>query len=78
MIEMSKKMKAALATIADARTGEISGWSVATWLGCKRDPSGIRESLRALVKRGLVSMRRAESGEFPNYLSAMYSINKEG
>jgi hypothetical protein len=80
---MSKKMEAALATIADAKNGEISGWSVATWLGNRSDPSGVRESLRALTNRGLVTMRPMDDPDdefrrqFPDRLKAMYSIKKE-
>jgi hypothetical protein len=80
---MSQKMKDALATIADARNGEISGWSVATWLGMTRHPEGVRESLRALTNRGLVIMRPMDDPadefrkQFPDRLKAMYSIAKK-
>ena len=79
---MSKTMKDALATIADAKAGEISGWSVATWIGKRRDPSGMRESLRGLVNRGLITMRPMDDPNdehrkrFPDRLKAMYSISK--
>jgi hypothetical protein len=79
MIELSPNMKAALATIADAKAGEISGWSVATWLGHKKHPEGISESLRALTNRGLIMMRPMDDPprQFPDRLKAMYSIRKE-
>ena len=81
---LTKTMAAALATIADAKNGEISGWSVATWLEKRSDPTGVRESLRALVNRGLVTMRPMDDPadefrrQFPDRLKAMYSIRKEG
>ena len=75
---MSEKMKAALATIADAKAGEISGWSVAKWLNTSLHPEGVRESLRALTNRGLIVMRPTDdpSRQFPDRLKAMYSIAK--
>lgn len=79
---MSENMKSILATIADARTGEISGWSVATWLLKRRHPEGIREGLRALVNRGLIAMRPMDDPDdefrkrFPDRLRAMYSVIK--
>lgn len=77
---MSEKMKSVLATVADAKNGEISGWSVATWLCMRRHPEGVRESLRALVNRGLIVMRPMDNPNdefrqrFPDRLKAMYSI----
>lgn len=77
---MSEKMKNVLATVADAKNGEISGWSVATWLCMRRHPEGVRESLRALVNRGLIVMRPMDDPNdefrqrFPDRLKAMYSI----
>jgi hypothetical protein len=78
MNEMSEGMKAVLATIADAKAGEISGWSVATWLGMRFAPEGVRERLRGLVNRGLVTMRPMDDPprQFPDRLKAMYSIKK--
>ena len=85
---MSKNMQDILATIADARNGEISGWSIARWLNKRefpnksRYPEGVREGLRALVNRGLITMRPMDdpkddwSKAFPNRLTAMYSIAK--
>ena len=79
---MSDNMRAVLATIAVARYGEISGWSVATWLGHKNHPEGIRESLRALTNRGLIRMRPMDDPDdefrrqFPDRLKAMYSVVK--
>jgi hypothetical protein len=80
MEEMSENMKSILATIADARNGEISGWSVATWLLKRSHPEGIRDGLRALVNRGLITMRPMDDPadefrkQFPDRLKAMYSI----
>lgn len=77
---MSPKMEAALRTIADAKNGEMSGWTVATWLGKRLHPEGVRESLRALTNRGLVTMRPMDDPndefrkQFPDRLKAMYSI----
>lgn len=80
---MSEKMKSVLATIADAKSGEISGWSVAKWLNSSTHPEGIRESLRALTNRGLITMRPMDEDPdefrkaFPDRLKAVYSISKE-
>lgn len=77
---MSEKMKKVLATVADAKSGEISGWSVAKWLNQSRHPEGVRESLRALVNRGIITMRPMDDPndefrqKFPDRLKAMYSI----
>jgi hypothetical protein len=79
---MSQKMKDALATIADAKAGEISGWSVAKWLNRSSHPEGVRESLRALTNRGLITMRPMDDPtdefrkQFPDRMKAMYSIAK--
>ncbi len=72
---MSEKMRLVLATVADAKAGEISGWSVATWLNMRRHPEGVRESLRALTNRGLIIMRPVDDPprQFPDRLKAMYS-----
>ena len=80
--EMSERMKQVLATIADAKAGEISGWSIATWLLQRRHPEGVRESLRALVNRGLIVMRPMDDPRdewrkaFPDRMKAMYSLKK--
>ena len=77
---MSQRMKDVLATIADAKAGEISGRSVAAWLNQSRSPEGVRESLRALMNRGLITMRPMDDPTdewrkaFPDRLKAMYSI----
>ena len=79
---MSQRMKDVLATIADAKAGEISGRSVAAWLNQSRSPEGVRESLRALMNRGLITMRPMDDPTdefrkaFPDRLKAMYSIRK--
>lgn len=84
MNDLSPKMKLVLATIADAKSGEISGWSVAKWLNSSHNPEGIRESLRALVNRGLITMRPMDENPddfrkaFPDRLKAMYSIARGG
>jgi hypothetical protein len=53
---MSQKMKDCLATIADAKNGEISGWSVATWLNKRKhriaDKFGIHYSAVSLIVNG--------------------------
>lgn len=80
---MSEKMQNVLATVADAKSGEISGWSVATWLCMRRHPEGVRESLRALTNRGLIVMRPMDDPNdefrqrFPDRLKAMYSMKKD-
>ena len=79
---MSQQMKDVLATIADAKNGEISGLSIATWLGQRKHPEGVRESLRALTNRGLIAMRPMDDPndefrkQFPERLKAMYSIKR--
>ena len=80
---MSQRMKDVLATIADAKAGEISGRSISAWLNQSRNPEGVRESLRALTNRGLVTMRPMDDPTdefrkaFPDRLKAMYSIRKD-
>ena len=77
---LSERMQRILATIADARSGEISGWSVAKWL--QLDSFFTREGLRALVNRGLIVMRPTDDPNddfrkaFPDRMKAMYSIAK--
>jgi hypothetical protein len=79
---MSKRMQNILATIADAKSGEISGWSIATWLLQRKNPTGVRESLRGLVDRGLITMRPMDDPNddfrkaFPDRMKAMYSVVK--
>ena len=78
---LSERMQRILATIADAKSGEISGWSVAKWL--QLDSFFTREGLRALVNRGLIVMRPTDDPNdefrkaFPDRMKAMYSIAKE-
>ena len=69
-------MRIVLSTIADAKAGEISGWSIAKWLNCSWHPEGVRESLRGLTNRGLIIMRPMDDPpkDFPDRLKAMYSI----
>ena len=77
---LSVRMQRILATIADAKSGEISGWSVAKWL--QLDSFFTREGLRALVNRGLIVMRPTDDPNddfrkaFPDRMKAMYSIAK--
>ena len=79
---MSERMKKILATIADAKSGEISGWSIAKWLNQSFHPEGVRESLRSLVNRGMITMRPMDYPNdyfrkaFPDRMKAMYSIKK--
>ena len=80
---MSERMQKILATIADAKSGEISGWSIAKWLNQSRCPDRVREGLRGLVNRGLVTMRPVDDPNdewrraFPDRMKAMYSIAKQ-
>lgn len=82
MRKMSQNMKDVLATVRDAKTGEISGWSVVHWLCKGRNPEGVRDSLRALVNRGMITMLPMDDPtdefrkKFPDRLKAMYSITK--
>ena len=77
---MSQKMKAVLAVVADAKSGRISGWSIAKWLNTSAHPEGVRESLRALTNRGLIELHPMDDPndefrrQFPDRLKAMYSI----
>ena len=79
---MSEGMKKILATIADAKSGEISGWSIAKWLNQSQYSTAIREGLKALVNRGLVTMRPVDDPadewrkQFPDRMKAMYSLKK--
>jgi hypothetical protein len=79
---MSERMQKILATIADAKSGEISGWSITKWMNQSRNPDGVREALRGLVNRGLVTMRPVDdpshewSRQFPDRMKAMYSLKK--
>ena len=79
---MSKRMQDVLKTIADAKNGDISGWSIATWLLQRQHPEGIKESLRALVNRDLIVMRPMDDPNddfrkaFPDRMKAMYSIKR--
>lgn len=75
---ISDKMKSVLAVVADAKSGEISGWSIATWLNQRIYPEGVRKSLRALTNRGLIVMREMDDPprEFPDRLKSMYSLAK--
>ena len=79
---MSKRMQDVLAVIADAKNGEISGWSIATWLLQRQHPECVRESLRGLVNRGLITMRPMDDPNddfrkaFPDRMKAMYSVVK--
>jgi hypothetical protein len=79
---MSYGMRAVPAVVADAKAGEISGWSIATWLCQRHHPEDVRERLRALTKRGLIVMRPMDDPadewrkRFPDRLKAMYSMVK--
>ena len=82
MKELNDRQKQVLATIADASSGEISGTSIATWLLCRRDYSGLRETLKCLQRRGLITMRPMDDPndeyrkQWPDMMKAMYSIVK--
>lgn len=76
---MSANMRTILATVSDAKNGEISGWSVAKWMNKSFNPEGVREGLRGLTNRGLIIMRPTDDPprEFPDRLNAMYSVRRE-
>jgi hypothetical protein len=73
---LTKLQSQVLAVIADAKSGEISGLSIATWLLRRHRRDGIRTVLRSLENRGLVTMRRTEENEFPDRMKAMFSLMK--
>jgi hypothetical protein len=76
-------MQKILATIADAKAGEISGWSIAKWLNQSGNSMAIREGLRGLVNRGLIVMHPKDDlndewrKQFPDRLKATYSLSTE-
>lgn len=76
---LTKLMREALAVIADARNGEISGHSIATWMLRRTNGwEGVREALKGLERRNLIIMHRHDDGgDFPNRRKATFSINKE-
>ena len=76
---LTKLMREALAVIADAKNGEITGQSIATWmLRRTRGWAGVREALKGLERRNLVVMHRHDDGgDFPDRRRATFSINKE-
>lgn len=80
---LTKLQAQVLALIGDARDGEISGLSIATWLLRRRHPEGITGVLRSLEKRGLISMRPMDDPadwfrrRFPDRMKARYSLKKE-
>lgn len=75
---INAKMQAILRTIADAKSGEISGHSIAKWLQM-HDRQALVERLRGLVNRGLVTMRPVDDPPrmYPDRMKAMYSVVKE-
>jgi hypothetical protein len=81
---LTKLQSQVLAVIADAKAGEISGLSIATWLmRRKHGRDGIRTVLRSLEARGLIVMRSMDDPadefrqQFPDRMKAMFSIKKE-
>jgi hypothetical protein len=72
-----------LAVIKDAKNGEISGLSIATWLLRRRDQQGIRTVLRSLENRGLITMRPMDDPndewrkQFPDRMKAMFSVKEK-
>jgi len=80
---LTKLQTQVLAVIADAKAGEISGLSIATWLLRRHSQDGVRESLRSLERRGLITMRPMDDPadefrqKFPDRMKAMFSIKKE-
>ena len=79
---LTKLQKQVLATIADAKAGEISGLSIASWLLRRQHPDGIRSVLLSLQSRGLITMRPTDGPtdefrrRFPDRLKAMYAIKR--
>ena len=81
---LTKNMQLILDTIKLSHPKEISGMSIATWLLKRRGgKDGIREGLKGLERRGLVSMRPVDDPsdefrqQFPDRMKAMYSLRKE-
>ena len=80
---LTKNMQLILDTIKLAHRKEISGMSIATWLLKRGGKDGIREGLKGLERRGLVSMRPVDDPsdefrqQFPDRMKAMYSLRKE-
>ena len=72
-----------LAVIKDAKDGEISGQSIATWLLRRKNPDGVRTVLRSLETRGLITMRPMDDPDdewrkqFPDRMKAMFSVKVE-
>jgi hypothetical protein len=77
---LTKSMQAVLDTIEMADAGEISGRSIAAWLNKSRDFDGVRESLKALVRRDLITRKIVDNPKYtdqsiqPDYYGAKYSI----
>jgi hypothetical protein len=75
-------MQNVLDTIKMADSGQISGISIATWLLQRHNPSGVRDSLKALVRRELITMKVMDDPDdefrkrFPDYMKALYSVKK--
>ena len=78
---LTKLQAQVLAVIKDAKGGEISGLSIATWLLRRRRIAGVCTCLRTLEARGLITMRvmneLTPEYPWPDRLKAMYSIRKE-
>lgn len=85
---LTKLQTEVLAVIKDARNGEISGLSIATWLLRRNNRDGIRTVLRSLENRGLIAMRPVNvlpcddinfqwREQFPDRMTAMFSIRKD-
>jgi hypothetical protein len=79
---LTKLQTEVLAVIKDARAGEISGLSIATWLLRRKNTEGIKTILRSLENRGLITMRPMDSPtdefrkQFPDRMKAMYSLRE--
>jgi hypothetical protein len=74
---LTKLQSQVLAVIADAKSGEISGLSITTWLLRRHNKDGVRTVLRSLENRGLITMRRTENNEWPDRMKAMFSIRAD-
>ena len=82
MSALNKHQREVLAVIADAKSGQISGQSIATWLLCRTNFDAIRETLKSLERRGLVDMKPMDDPsdeqrrKYPDRRKALYSIRR--
>lgn len=82
---LSENMRSVLNTIKETTNpdGRISGYSIAAWLNKSRHNEGVRESLKALTRRGLIERHSMDDPndefriKYPDWLKSKYSIVKE-